>query len=151
MVNHGQWSSITMVTLWKWLCHGLVSHCHNHSHPWPTMVNHGQPSLTMLQCHIMTNILLIWKLITVNHGPTYHCDKYCLKLKSTMINHGHFRVYNIYYLRVYIPCVYNINPLVILYLYIVTNIVSISRLAIVNHSQPWSNITLWQRLFHSEN
>ena len=54
----------------------------------------------MVQCHIVTRIISIWK--------------------STMVDHVYFRVYNIYirvyniYLRVYIPWVYNIYPLVLI-------------------------------------
>ena len=46
----------------------------------------------------------------VNHGSMSHCYKDCVNMKINHGQHAYFRVCNIY-LRVYIPLVYNINPL----------------------------------------
>lgn len=111
----------------------------------------------MVQCHIVSNIVSIWKWRMVNNGPTLHCDKDYLdmemnhdqawssmiqcrfvtsivsKWKCTMDNHGQpclFRVYNIY-VRVYIPWVCNINPF--------------------DHGWAWCNVALRQILCHYRN
>lgn len=55
----------------------------------PTYININPLGLyswsTMVQCHIMTKIVLIRKLTMVNQGPTLHCDKYIINMK---INNG---------------------------------------------------------------
>lgn len=98
------------------------------------MVSHGQSCSTMVQHCIMTKIVSIWKSTMVDHCPTSHCNKGCLNMK---VNHGKawstmvacyimtnvvlymkikhdqlffFKVYN-FYLRFYIPSIYNIDPL----------------------------------------
>ena len=75
---------------------GAMLHCDKY--PLYLKINHGQGCSSMVQCHIMTQIMSI--------------------LKSTMVNDIYFSVYNIY-LRVYILWVYNIFPLgLILFLWV---------------------------------
>jgi len=53
--------------------------------PWFIIVNHGQPWLAMVQRCIVTKIVLIWKSVMVNHGPTSYCEKDCLNPSGSNI------------------------------------------------------------------
>jgi len=74
ILNHGQPWSIIMVTLSWRLSLGPMSHYEDHGHPWSNMV----------QRHIGTKIVSIWKSTMVIHGATSCCDKCFLSMK---INH----------------------------------------------------------------
>ena len=74
MVNHGQtWSLAEMVS------HGPTSHCDKDC--LNIEINHGQQWLTNVQCHIVRNVVSIWKSIMVNHSPTSNCDQYLVNMK----------------------------------------------------------------------
>ena len=119
-INHGQprsnvtsWQRFSRFENQSWssmLNHDPTSHYDkdrlnmkiNNGQPWPNVAlgqilprYESQSWSSMVQHCILTRIVSIWK--------------------STMINHVYFRVYNIY-LRVYIPWVYNISLLGILFL-----------------------------------
>ena len=100
----------------------FVSNMFNHFQPWSHRRNYGHPWSTMVQHLIVTQIVSIWRSPMVNHCPSSHCNKHCLNIK---INYGqpysNFILWQLFILGfillwfiIFIPWVYNINPLALI-------------------------------------
>ena len=111
-------------------------------------INNRSMSST-IKCHILTNIVSIWKSPMANHGHSW--SNVALWQKLYLCLNQHPRLYQ--FLLVYsllgngctldspIPLVYNIKPLGLLFLW-----VSTWKSPMANHGHSWSNIALWQQL-----
>ena len=102
---------------------------HSDKHCLNMKITHGQPCSYLVQRHIVTKIVSMFKLIPLVSPITL--------------------VYNIKTLALFVLLVYNMNNRSIssmIKCHILTNIVSIWKSPMANHDHIWSNVALLQQL-----
>ena len=116
----------------------------NHRQPQSTMVNSGQPCSTMVECRILTRIVLIWKSTMVKHnqpwsnitlwqGLSWYENQPWLTMLIIM--------FIVLFCWVYNSLGFSINQLGLLFDWVYN----------INHAQQWSHVSLWQRSSQYEN